>query len=440
MIVKLKKSTRTLLLLALVLLLLRGIYGAIGYSMVSPRYAMTHLAFSWYLHKDSRELEDQSRSGLSSVYYFTSYYLNGLLSAVEGTGDERLLRRTLHYIDNMLDTAQEFQSQEKTFRAWRPFLVTADSAVAKPNLHFSFQACVPIARAAALIRSNPRLRERYAAQAQRYIDFVDGVVFKYWLDGQFDGEIPWINPDHFPIWNDNGSNLALNATYLYKATGDARYRDVAFRVGKHFKSKLTPVGTGWVWESQTIPLGSDTDNTPGSVGNQAGVPDTSHTNREAFLMVSQYESGLNFTREDLARMEATFCDVMWNQDLKDPMFSNYLNGSDQPYRVYKSPGLNGSIYHGWAMMGGYSSKVQDILWHTLDAIVHGRFKKNPALERNATSYGARVALSGHLLRNFALQWSQTTQAPWKSYWRDRTRDFFNFPAPVSLVSAEPQKG
>jgi hypothetical protein len=418
----LTKRQRFWISLILVLLLFRGGYGFLNYSKVSLPYLYTHLAFSWYLYKDSKELEDQSRSGLSSVYYFTSYYLNGLLSAVEGTGSERLLRRTIHYIDNMLATVQNFEVEGTRYQAWRPFLVTADSAIAKPNLHFSFQSCIPIARAAALIRTDPRWRVRYAKAADRYVAIVDEMVFRYWLEYEFKDEIPWVNPEHFPIWNDNGCNLGLNATYLYRATGDPRYRDVALRIGRHFQSKVVPVGKGLVWESQTIRLGSDTDNTPGSVGNQAGVPDTSHTNREAFLMVSQYEGGLLFSKEDLDRMAATFMEVLWNQDRENPMFSNYLNGSDKPYRVYHSEGLNGAIYHGWAMIGGYSSEVRRVLLETLKAIVKGR--QNPSIERNMTSYGARVGLTGHLLRDFALTWASAPQTRWQAWWRSGTRVFF----------------
>ena len=68
--------------------------------------------------------------------------------------------------------------------------------------------------------------------------------------------------------------------------------------------------------------------------------------------------------------------------------------------MYKEPGLNGSIYHGWALIGGYSPQAQRVLLDALRAIAYGRM--NPALERNTTSYGGRLALCGHILRNFAV--------------------------------------
>ena len=374
--------------------------GLFIYGRGSWPFLCCRLMFDHYLRMDQREINTETHSGLSSTYYFTSYYLNGMLSAVEGTGNERLLRRTLRNIDVMIDQAKDFTDHGRHYRAWPPFSVTPDTLVPEPNLHFTFQAMVPIARAAAIIRRNPRFRARYDAEAKRYVAFVDQAIIQYWFKSRLKEEIPWINLDHFPIWNDNGSNLALIATFLYEATGDPTYENIARQIGQAFKAKLSPVGQGWIWESQTIPIGSDTDNTPGSVGNQAGVPDTSHANRESMLMVSQYEAGLVFNTSDLDRMAHTFTDFIWNRSTIDPTFSNYINGSDLPYRVYKEPGLNGSIYHGWALIGGYSDKAQSVLLDTLDAVLHGRM--NPALTRNITSYGGGLALCGHVLRNFSV--------------------------------------
>jgi len=392
----------------LISLIVAGGLGLGAYSKGSWSFLCCRLLFDYYLSQDSKELDAESRSGLSSTYYFTSYYLNGMLSAVEGTRDERLLRKTLRYLDTMVSKAEDFDDHGHRYQAWRPFAVTPDTLAPEPNLHFTFQATVPLARAAAIIMTNPGFRDSYAPTAHRYIAFIDQMIVQYWFKSRLNGEIPWINLDHFPIWNDNGSNLALILTFLYRATGNSMYQDMARQIGEAFKAKLIPVGNGWIWESQTIPIGSDTDNTPGSVGNQAGVPDTSHTNRESMLMVSQYEAGLVFNEEDLKRMAHTFTDFIWNQSPESPMFSNYINGSDLPYRVYKKPGLNGSIYHGWALIGGYSEEAQQVLLWTLRAIALRHM--NPALERNTTSYGGRLALCGHILRNFALVGIQPADA------------------------------
>jgi hypothetical protein len=386
------------LLLAALLLTLGGAAFARRFSRGDARFGLCRLAFELELARSEKELRRQARTGLSSVYYFTSYYLHGMLSAYEATGDERLLRRALSHLDALEGSAVDFRARGRRFRVWGPFAVNAGSPVPKPDLHYTFQASVPLARAAALIRADPRLDARYGQAARRYEAFVDQLVFGYFYGVQLDSQVPWLDPDRFPIWNDNASNLALNAAYLCRATGARRPCALAETIGQAFRAKLAPYKSGWIWENQTIPIGSDTDNTPGSVGNQAGVPDTSHSNREAFLMVALAEMGLVFGRPDLERMADTLTGTIWNGSLESPSFSNYLDGSDKAYRVYKRPGLNGAIYHGWVLMGAYSPKAREVMLAAIKAIALGR--GNGALERNSTSFGGRVALCGHSLRSF----------------------------------------
>jgi len=357
-------------------------------------------AFQYYLHQAEPEIEKESRSGESGVFYFTSYYLNGMLSAVEATGSESLLKKTTRYMDNMMTSVQSIDYKGKTYQAWGPFVIAPHSEIPKPNVHYTLQATVPFARAASIILRHSGWSAKYSDKAQRYIEFANSAVIQYWYLAQYNRHVPWLDTEHVPIWNDNSTNMGLVATYLYSATGDPLYREVAVGVGQAFQAKLSPSGRGWIWESHTIPIGSDTDNTPGSVGNQAGVPDTSHTNREPFLMIALHEAGLMYSRDDIDRMANTFTDTIWNQSYEDPSFSNYLNGSNKPYRVYMEPGLNGPIYHGWAFVGGYSWPAQKVLVATMKAIAHG--KKNPSLVRNATSYGGKVGLVGQILRNYSI--------------------------------------
>jgi hypothetical protein len=361
-------------------------------------YCVTRVAFNSYLWHERNEIKKQSATGESNIYYFTSYYLNGMLSAAEATGSRYILKKTLGHLDAMIATAITIQYKGETFHVWGPFNVTPRDIVEKPNVHFTLQAAVPLARAAAIIKHNPKFMRSYGNRVGPYTDFVKSAVFDLWYKIEYRNTVPWINVEYVPIWNDNATNMGLCALFMYDATGDTYYRDIATAVGEAFKAKLTPSGRGWIWESNTIPIGSDTDNTPGSVGNQAGVPDTSHANREAMFVAYLYEAGLVFSKEDVERMANTFVDNIWNQSIENPSFANYINGSNRPYRVYMEPGLNGSIYHGWAIVGGYSPEAQNILYHAMKAIVRGR--KNPSLTRNKTGYGGMLALTGHMLRNY----------------------------------------
>jgi len=237
-------------------LALAGIgYSLFRYGHGSLRFFESRVMFDIILRHEKRQLDDQARSGLSSTYYFTSYYLNGMLSAVEATEDEKLLDKTLRIMDMMISKARPFDSNGQTYQVWPPFSITADSAAPRPNLHFTFQASVPFARAAAIILRTPRFREKYAPTAQRYSAFVEQLIFRYWYQSQLKSRIFWIEPDHFPIWNDNGANLGLNALFMYEATSDPFYKDIAVRIGQCLKGKMAPQQSGWIWENQTIPIG-----------------------------------------------------------------------------------------------------------------------------------------------------------------------------------------
>ena len=69
-----------------------------------------------------------------------------MLSAVEATGSERLLRRTMRVLDIMLTTAQPVEYQGKTYNAWGPFVVSPQTDIPKPIAHYTMQAMVPVAR------------------------------------------------------------------------------------------------------------------------------------------------------------------------------------------------------------------------------------------------------------------------------------------------------
>jgi hypothetical protein len=307
------------------------------------------------------------------------------------------MKKTLHTMDKMLEKTITMSYKGSTYQVWGPFNITPSSPVEKPNVHFTLQAAVPFVRAAAIIKRNPDFFEEFGDRVGPYTSFVKSAIFDFWYKTEYGERVPWINVEYVPIWNDNATNMGLCAVFMYQATGDPFYQNITKKIAEAFNAKLVASDRSWTWENNTIPIGSDTDNTPGSVGNQAGVPDTSHANREAMFVVFVHESGVLFSTDDVQRMAYTFLDNIWNQSLEDPSFANYINGSNKPYRVYKDEGLNGPIYHGWALVGGNSADVQNVLYHTMTAILKG--KRNPSLTRNITGYGGMLALTGHMLRN-----------------------------------------
>jgi hypothetical protein len=360
----------------------------------SPTHAADLLDFralhAQYVNQYTNDMENQSLSGHPTMgYYYFSYYLHGMLSGVEKTQDEAMLQKVIHYIDNMLSKT----TVKAGHNVWGPF----ESSSGRPIQLYFYKACTPIARAAAVIMQNPTFREKYGSAATRYINFLDDSFIQYYYVETFGKKIPFLDKDLGGIntsgsWSGKASLFGETATSLYVATKDARtartpmYLDIATRVATGFKRRLQPKGSGWVWDEGLVAI-SD---------NYAKTPDTQHANTEARLLVLNYEAGVVFTLNDVQKMANTLSDNIWNGSTSNPLFSNYINGSNSQYRTRTQAGQNGAVYAGWALLGKYSTKAQMAVSYLLKAIVDG--KKNPSIGYNATR-GGKIALSGHLLRN-----------------------------------------
>ena len=343
-----------------------------------------------YVDQYADVLESQTLSGDCYVDYSTSYSLHGMISAVEATRDETLLQKTMHYVDNMLSVARDLNGDGHLEWGTQQFGPGQELSDGRPWQLPHFQGAGPIPRLAAVIMTDPAFKAKYEKDARRYIDFIRDSIIQYWHVEVYDHQIPWLPEDlggwgTYEIWNDKCSLLGHLVASLYRATGDTFYRDLATRIAQGFQRKLEPHGQGWIWDNGTIDIGYD--------GNQEGVPDTSHANREPMMMVLMHEAGIVFTRQDLERLAHTLTDTIWNGSLTAPRFANYINGSNKPYRRSEEPSSVGNVYPGWALLGRYSAEAQEVLVHTCQAI-----QEDQTIGQNAGSY-CHLALSGHLLRN-----------------------------------------
>ncbi len=142
-----------------------------------------------YVNQYAAHMENESLSGYPEMgYYYMSYYLHGMLSAVEKTQDEAMLQKVIHYIDNMLSKTTVNSAGHKV---WGPFEKSSGNPV---QLYF-YKACAPIARAAAVIMRNPTFREKYGSTATRYINFLDDSFIQYYYVETFGKKIPFLDKD-----------------------------------------------------------------------------------------------------------------------------------------------------------------------------------------------------------------------------------------------------
>ena len=124
--------------------------------------------------------------------------------------------------------------------------------------------------------------------------------------------------------------------------------DIANRIATGFRRRLTLQNGGWVWDVLGVTIPPD-KNTPDQ--------DTNHTNREPQFLIACNQAGIVFTQADMDTMAVALTDRLWNGDIGDPAFANYLTGRNEPYSQGTSkhePWQAGTVYYGWAMLGRYN--------------------------------------------------------------------------------------
>ena len=352
---------------------------------------------------DQSAVEAEIASGNCATYYYTSYYLMGLAAGAQATEDPTVMAALVGYINQIMAQAQPLVRNGITYQEWGPW-----DANGHPQQLNTFQAMGPLARTAMVIAQNPAFLAQYGTELNQIVAFVDQSIFKYWFDkpaGYYantgssaspafvGGTIPWLSIA-LGGWGDGGvdvdtcDHFGMIATWMYQATGNPRYLDYATRVAKGFRDHITVNNGCLQWDMGVWPI------TAGQ--NLEGSPDTSHSNREAMMVVSMYEAGIEYQLSDVQQLAATFTNVIWNQSYASPMFSNYIDGSNLDYRTAPA-WANGIVFHGWDMVGRYSPEAQRVLAIGYQALRSGT-AQNASLSANDSGYGL-FELSGALAHN-----------------------------------------
>jgi len=365
-------------------------------SAVSPDYIAD---LKEYLKIYGQDIAREIATGNSSVYYNTSYYLQGLAAGAEASGDVEIMEQLAGFAEQILTQARPLVRNGVTYQEWGPW-----DANGNPQQLNTFQVTGALARIAAVITGRQSFRARYGAVADKIVAFVDQSIYKYWFDKtsgvysdprstRMGGMVPWLPValggwGKDPVWNDKCSHFGMISTWMYQATKKPLYLEYATRVAKGFRGHVTEQNGAWIWDKGIVPI------QPGD--NRAGSPDTSHANREAMMVVSMYEAGIEFQLPDVKAVAITFTNLIWNHNETDPKFNNYIDGSNLMY-VSHLPWENGIVFHGWDMVGRYSAPAQRVLANSY-RLMKISSELNPSLSRNASSHG-RILLAGTLARN-----------------------------------------
>lgn len=221
----------------------------------------------------------------------------------------------------------------------------------------------PIADFCAAVAGDPDAPSKYRAAAHRYLRIMEAELLPKW-------EFCWRDlPDDAGIYtaqNDpaqrfpgatlpHNQYLALGRTYvaLYRATGNAAYRERAAKMGHFFKRNLQLVGDHYEWKYWDY-AGPWDD----SARAMAHTEDTSHGHIDIAFAVDAYDTGIVFDRADMERFARTVNNVMWNGDEANPRVGGVVNSS-------KDPGIQALD---WVRLGRFSDKTRRIMLGMIESL------------------------------------------------------------------------
>ncbi|MBI3851632.1 MAG: hypothetical protein HY298_15340 [Verrucomicrobia bacterium] len=224
----------------------------------------------------------------------------------------------------------------------------------------------PMARFAAVIRSEASLKTLWSKDANRLLQIAEEAVAAH--DGEFregpgadEGYVycPYLKK-HLPLNMQNA--LARAWLAIDDATKTPKHRERVTRLARFLKNRLRPMDDGsYVW-ADWPPLDGAGDS----------FEDISHATINVDFVVLCFEHEIVFTRDDLARLEKTlFKRVM----LADDRISDTVGGGDK-FNKYSSAVLK------WGRLGRYFPAVRERLI---------AFSRSSGLDRETTAVPLGIA-------------------------------------------------
>lgn len=286
--------------------------------------------------------------------WLMSPFLNGFYYGYLATGDARWVDRLVDWADAWI---QRGVKEPDGFIGWpkRGTGGAVADTLDTDSLLGEAMALRPVVLMADEIRKHAGLREKFGARADAYLRLAEQTFAKWDARGCWravkDGGL-WVVPmfgldpqtggwtDGYARRNTDGfSNPANKQNHiarwliaLHDVTQKTVYRERAEHWWRLMKSRMRTREDGkyFVW-NYWDPAGPWDYKPDGSTRHWVGVhPNGGYYAIDVEGLVTAFEHGLVFTREDLQRLIATNRDFMWNQQLAGARFQRIDGGSEDP--------------------------------------------------------------------------------------------------------------
>ena len=203
----------------------------------------------------------------------------------------------------------------------------------------------PMARFAAVVRSEPALKERWSADADRLLKIAEEAVSVHeaeYREGPAADEgyiyCPYLKK-HLPLNMQNA--LARAWLAIDDATKQPKHRERVLRLAQFLKNRLRPMEDGsYVWTYW-----------PPLQGKVESFEDISHASINVDFMVLCYDHGIVFTRDDMARLKKTLFQRVL---LANDRVSDTVGGGDK-FNKHRPAVLR------WGRLGRHFPEVRDRL-------------------------------------------------------------------------------
>jgi hypothetical protein len=327
--------------------------------------------------------------------WLVSPFLEGFYYGYRATGDVKWVERLIDWADSWV---QRGTKEPDGFIGWPKFGTGGNVAedLLTDSLLGEAMALRPVVMMSGEILKDPVLKEKFGPKAAAYVRLAESVFEKWIARGCWrevdDGGV-WVvptfgidrqgnkwtegydrrNTDGFSNPANKQNHIACWLIAMYDVTKKPVYQDHArkwWQVMKYIRMRTREGGKYYVW-NYWDPAGPWDYKPDHTLRHWVGVhPNGGYYQIDVHGIVTAFEHGLVFTKEDIDRLIATNRDFMWNQQVAGAKFQRIDGGQPDP-RWKNSPGVL------WTALVPYDETLRKIFLANHDPAGWGGLASTP---------------------------------------------------------------